>query len=62
MEPFPTSYLEAGTREVRIAAEILSRLKILKPADWQDVSPMSLALKMVCEMNLLVFFGEDFGE
>lgn len=56
-----TNYPEANNWEVRIATEIYFQL-ILNLSDWQNVSPMSLAFKMVCEMNVLVFFGEDFGK
>ncbi len=35
---------------------------ILLPLEWKNVTALNLALKMVVEMNLLVFFGEEFGE
>lgn len=44
-----------------LTGELLS-VYILNVTDWQNVSPVNLALKMICKINLLVFFGEEFGE
>ena len=56
-----TNYPEANNWKVRIATKVYFQL-ILNLSGWHNVSPVTLAFKMVCEMNVLVFFGEDFGK